>query len=190
MRKWLRDPVAEIPEIPQTPPADPSQAISGICGISDTGAGGENDLLPEWSGAVPAAAGEARRARSKERAAAAALPQPARTWGSEDWQACYDERAAIAEYDGKLSRAVAEALAFDCCTSEWLYRHAVTSPPGPCPICGDADRPNDGLLPVSLGGGQVWLHRGCSPRWRAARMAEAVAALALLGIRGPEGSST
>jgi hypothetical protein len=66
----------------------------------------------------------------------------------------------------------------------------VTSPPGPCPICGEADRPNDGLLPVGLGGGKVWLHRGCATAWCAARKAEALAALASMGIRAPEVRST
>jgi hypothetical protein len=60
---------------------------------------------------------------------------------------------------------------------------------GAMPNLCDADRPNDGLLPVGLGSGQVWLHLGCSAAWRAARKAEAVAAAAM-GIRGPEGSST
>ena len=32
-------------------------------------------------------------------------------WPAEEWQAIYDERAAIAEFDGGLSRADAEQLA-------------------------------------------------------------------------------
>ena len=121
MRNWLRLPVPQIPEIPQTPPADPSPAISGICGISDSGIGLENDLLPEGSPPAPAdaAAALARRARFKEQAAAvAALRRPADDWTAEDWRGHYDERAAIAEYDGKLSRAEAEALAFEHCVRE------------------------------------------------------------------------
>ena len=39
----------------------------------------------------------------------AGLPQPARPWDPEDWQALYDERAGIAEFDGGLSRPEAEA---------------------------------------------------------------------------------
>ena len=61
-----------------------------------------------------------------------------------------------------------------------------------CRVCGGADRPNDSLLPVGLGGGQerTWLHRDCMPAWHSARMAEAASALAVMGIRGPEGGST
>jgi hypothetical protein len=40
-----------------------------------------------------------------------ALLRSARPWSMEDWQACFDERAAIAEFDGGLSRAEAEELA-------------------------------------------------------------------------------
>lgn len=46
------------------------------------------------------------------------------SWDAADWQAYYDERAAIAEYDGGLSRAEAEALAFESCVAEWLIRNA------------------------------------------------------------------
>ena len=38
-------------------------------------------------------------------------------WSSEDWQLFFDERAGIAEFDGRLSRAAAEASAF--AASEW-----------------------------------------------------------------------
>ena len=41
-------------------------------------------------------------------------------WSAEDWRAFFDERAGIAEFDGGLPRAAAEALAFDCCVVEWL----------------------------------------------------------------------
>jgi hypothetical protein len=107
---------------------------------------------------------------------------PAGDWSIEDWQAYFDERAAIAEFDGGLPRPKAEKRAFDYCVAEWLYRNAVNSPLRPCPVCGEADRPNDNLLPVGLGGGEVWLHCGCAPLWRAGRIAEAITALAAMGI--------
>ena len=112
-------------------------------------------------------------------------------WATEDWQVYFDERASIAEFDGGLRRAAAEARAFNCCIAEWLYRNAVISPPVPCPICGDADRPNDPLLAIGLAGaGRVWLHVACSTAWCTARKAEAVAALAAMGIRGLASGST
>ena len=53
----------------------------------------------------------------------AALRQPAKDWAAEDWRAHFDERAAIAEFDGGLSRPEAEALAFEHCVAEWLYHN-------------------------------------------------------------------
>ena len=109
--------------------------------------------------------------------------------GAKDWRAFFDEQVGIAEFDDGLSRPAAEARAFDCCVAEWLYRTAVISAPGPCPICGDTDRPNDPLLAIGIIGGRYWLHLGCVKAWCTARKAEAVAALAAMGIRSPEGSS-
>jgi hypothetical protein len=111
-------------------------------------------------------------------------------WSTDDWQAFFDERVGIAEFDGGLPRLAAEARAHDCCVAEWLYRTAVITAPGPCPICDDADRPNDPLLPIGIVGGRVWLHIGCVKAWCTARKAEAVVALASMGIRRPGGSST
>ena len=34
---------------------------------------------------------------------------------ADDWQASFDERAGIIEYDGNVTRAEAEALALACC---------------------------------------------------------------------------
>src|SRR4029453_17284667 len=48
-------------------------------------------------------------------------------WSAEDWQAFFDERAGIAEYDGGRSRQEAEALAFEHCVLEWLIRIPVAS---------------------------------------------------------------
>ena len=42
---------------------------------------------------------------------------------AEDWQVYFDERAGIAEFDGGLPRAEAEARAFECCVVERLNRN-------------------------------------------------------------------
>lgn len=39
-------------------------------------------------------------------------------WSAADWQAFFDERAAILEFDGGLPRAEAEARAFACCVAK------------------------------------------------------------------------
>jgi hypothetical protein len=61
-------------------------------------------------------------------------------WSAEDWQVFFDERASIAEFDGGLSGADAEAQAFECCVIEWLNRHPERSPPGHCLACGGRDQ--------------------------------------------------
>jgi hypothetical protein len=68
-------------------------------------------------------------------------------WSGEDWRALFDERAAIAEFDGGLPRASAEARALACCVAEWLNRNPVRSPPGRCLSCGASDHAQDRLLP-------------------------------------------
>jgi len=53
-------------------------------------------------------------------------------WSAEDWQVFFDERAAIAEFDGGLIRIQAEASAFACCVAEWLNRNPMYSQAGSC----------------------------------------------------------
>jgi hypothetical protein len=105
-------------------------------------------------------------------------------WLAEDWQVYFDERAGIAEFDGGLARAEAEARAFTCCVVEWLNRNPTPCVPGRCLACGGGERPCDPLLPFGTEtGGHAWLHRGCWPAWYQTREAEAIAALASMGIR-------
>ena len=58
-------------------------------------------------------------------------------WTREDWKAFFDERAAIAEFDGKLPRPQAETRAFACCVAEWLNRRRAPTRPGRCAGCGE-----------------------------------------------------
>jgi hypothetical protein len=109
-----------------------------------------------------------------------------RNWSAEDWRAFFDERAGIAEFDGGLSRAEAEAQAFACCVDEWLNHHPVPSPPGRCLACGGGEQAHDALVrhgiePTT----HAWLHSRCWTDWYAAREAEARTALAKLGITAP-----
>jgi hypothetical protein len=105
-------------------------------------------------------------------------------WSAEDWQAFFDERAAICEFDGGLPRSEAEARAFACCVAEWLNRNTAPSAPGRCLNCGDAARDGNPVLPFGTeASGHAWVHRSCWPAWHPAREAEAVAALSSMGIR-------
>jgi len=99
-------------------------------------------------------------------------------WSGEDWQAYFDERAGIAEFDGGLPRPEAEARAFECCAVEWLNRNPVCSPPGRCLGCGGREHSYDQLLPYGAEPiGHTWLHSRCWGAWHADRKAKAVAAL-------------
>ncbi len=115
------------------------------------------------------------------------------TWDAEDWQAHFDERAGIVEHDGGLSRADAERQAFECCVVEWQWRNP---PPDSGPErCAHCREPLDELgrdsLPYLTGdGSHTWLHSGCHGDWAAQRRAEAVAGLAIHGLRPRTGSGS
>ena len=107
--------------------------------------------------------------------------QPSQPWDRDDWRAFFDEQASVFEGNG-LARPAAEKRAFDNCAAQWLYFKLEITQPGPCPICGDLDRPNDPLLAIGIIGGRYWLHIGCVKAWGTACRAEAVADLAAMGI--------
>ena len=124
---------------------------------------------------------------SRHKAGIAALLRPGGDgWAAANWQVFFDERAGIAEFDGYLPRAQAEARAFACCVAEWLNRNTVRSPPQRCFGCGGGDHAHDPLLPYGTEStGHAWLHSRCWPAWHTGRQAEAVAALAAMGIAAP-----
>ena len=106
-------------------------------------------------------------------------------WTPEDWQAFFDERAAIAEHDGGLSRADAEQRAFECCVMEWLWRNPPPATgPERCAHCGEP-LGEDGLPFLTGDGGHTWLHSDCHGDWTVRHRARAAAALAILGFRPP-----
>ena len=121
---------------------------------------------------------------SRDKAGIVALLRPGRDgWSAEDWQVFFGERAAVAEFDGGLPRAQAEARAFACCIAAWLNRNPVRSPPDRCLVCGNGDHGCERLLPFGVEPhGHACLHARCWPSWHAGRKAEAVAGLAAMGI--------
>jgi len=85
-------------------------------------------------------------------------------WSGEDWQDLFEERAAVAEHCGRMTRQAAEASALSCCVTEWLRRNPVRSLPGLCAACG-LDRGwlqpyVTDLNPIDIG--HTWLHQACS----------------------------
>jgi hypothetical protein len=112
-------------------------------------------------------------------------------WSAEDWRVFFDERAGMGEFDGGLSRAEAEAHAFACCVTEWLNHNPAYSPAGHCLGCGNPEYAHDSLLPFGAEStGHAWLHSHCWPTWHEVRKAEAVTALAAMGISLPHAAST
>jgi hypothetical protein len=90
------------------------------------------------------------------------------------WRDYFEERAAIREHDGGLSRADAEAGALADSVARWRALHPLpASGDGACVHCGKA-RPD---TPVLARGGHAWLHRGCWAAMNAARDAMARAAV-------------
>jgi hypothetical protein len=120
---------------------------------------------------------------SRHKAEIIALLRPADDgWSALDWWTLFRERARMAAVHG-LTGIEAEARAFDCCVVEWLNRNPVRSPPGRCLDCGQAEHSDDPLLPFGIeSSGHAWLHSRCWPSWHAGRKAEAIVALAQLGI--------
>jgi hypothetical protein len=121
-----------------------------------------SDLVLEAASAPP---GAVLDALSRHKGEIVALLRPGRDgWSAEDWQAYFDERTGIAEFDGGLPRAEAEAQAFACCVVGWLNRNPVRSPPGHCLGCGELEHAHDPLRPYGTEpAGHVWLHSGCWP---------------------------
>jgi hypothetical protein len=121
---------------------------------------------------------------SRNKAGIVALLRPGRDgWSTEDWRIFFEERVGIIEFDGGLPPAEVEAQAFACCVVKWLNNNPERSPAGRCLRCGDREYAHDPLLPYGTEpDGHVWLHSRCWPAWHAGRKAEAVAALATMGI--------
>lgn len=154
---------------------------AGVCVMLDGG-----DLALEASAPPPAAVLDLL---SRHKAEIVALLRRADDgWLAEEWRAFFDERAGIDEFDGRLPRPDAEARAFACCVAEWLSRHPACSTPECCLVCGGRGLPHEPPLPHGVAGaGHAWVHPGCCPGWQSGRKAEAVAALAAMGIDRPPG---
>ncbi len=121
-------------------------------------------------------------ALSRHKAEIVVMLRPGRDgWSVEDWRLFFEERAGIAEFDGGMPRAEAEAQAFDRCIIEWLNRNPAPSAPGRCASCGRAEN----VVPYGTEPGtHTWLHGECWPAWHAKRRTETAASLKAMGITG------
>lgn len=102
-------------------------------------------------------------------------------WSAADWRAFFNERAGVGEFDGGMTRADAEAVAFEACVVEWLNRQLLPSPAGECAWCGRRESKGATVLPFGVSR-HAWLHPACWPSWHAERRRAAVAALEGFGI--------
>jgi hypothetical protein len=138
-----------------------------------------DDLLLEAVSEPPAATIEAL---SRHKAEIVELLRFERDgWSAEDWRLYFEERAAIAEFDGGLPRAKAEAQAFECCVVTWLDRNPAPSAPGHCACCGRSE--SHAPVPFGTPETHTWLHRQCWSEWQKTRRAQAKEALTRMGIR-------
>ena len=109
-------------------------------------------------------------------------------WSAADWRMFYEERAAIAEHDGGLDQAEAECRAFKAAVVHWMNCNPLTDPgPDRCGGCGEpVGHIGQDSVPVLNGKDEhVWVHHGCHHRLMARRYAEAIKALAAMGLTPP-----
>lgn len=140
-----------------------------------------NDLLLEAASEPPAVVLDEL---SRHKAEIVALLRGGRDgWSAEDWLLFFEERAAIAEFDGGLPRTEADAQAVACCIVEWLNRNPTPSAPSRCAWCGQAQSRDAVVLPYGTElGTHIWLHAECWPAWQDTRRSQAREALARMGI--------
>ncbi len=106
------------------------------------------------------------------------------SWTADDWQAYFDERAGIAQFDGGQSREEAERLALECCIAESINRNPEPTDPDRCAWCGRPDQDEHTVVPFgSSEHGHAWLHPECWCSWHNDRREKAQQALERHGIR-------
>lgn len=122
-----------------------------------------------------------KRVREAKPILLAALQSPA-AWDFLDGQAFFDERAGIAEHDGRMIREKAELMAYESCIACWLNKNpSEQNNLDVCPQCCQLAGTN--ALAVITGNGRyIWLHDRCHTLWIARRRQEAIIALAAMGI--------
>jgi hypothetical protein len=141
-----------------------------------------NDLLLE---AAVEPSGATIEALAKHKVEIIKLLRPSMDWSTDDWHLYFGERAAVAEFDGGLPRADADAQAFECCVAEWLNLNPAPSVAGRCSWCRQSE--NHGAVVVPYGtqpGAHAWIHAECWPAWHEFRRSHAQQALMRMGIGG------
>lgn len=93
------------------------------------------------------------------------------------WRAAFEERAAIMELDGGLSRAAAEAAAMLDLAATWRAENPLAANDGrECAFCGGPGP----CTPVLAHQGHAWLHKACWGPMNEARQQDALVAVRVL----------
>jgi hypothetical protein len=105
-------------------------------------------------------------------------------WDVGDYQAFFDERAAILEFEAGLAHVEAERRAFSGTAQQWLSQNPApaTHPRGGCVHCLDDDQRGNPLIPVLTAGGHTFLHDRGWDAWRTFRREQAETALRQMGV--------
>lgn len=105
-------------------------------------------------------------------------------WAADDWQIFFEERAAIAEFDGGFDRAEAERRAGELCLTRWQQTHPpAPSPPLTCAHCGGAVPRHHGRVAYVAARRAVQVHPNCITPWQTARRMAAIVAMRAMGLR-------
>jgi hypothetical protein len=137
-----------------------------------------DDLVLEASVPPPAATLDAL---SRHKAEFVSLLRPTQdSWSTKDWQAFFDERAAIVEHDGGFPRLDAEMSAFEDCVDHRLALHPpIAGEYGYCLRCGTpvSDQEKASVVVTCVGGTTGRLHASCASDWKNLRRWNARTAL-------------
>ena len=127
----------------------------------------------KWRSAVPPPPDLLARIVAAKAEVLAELVRKEAEW----WRDYFEERAAIREHDGGMSRPDAEADAMADCVARWRALNPLpASDDRACIQCGKTGPDT----PVLARGGHAWLHRECWVPMNAARNETAFAAVRVL----------
>lgn len=111
-------------------------------------------------------------------------------WNKSDWHDYFNERAAVAEYDGQQPRDVAERMAYEACVVRWMDLHPVVQ--ADASVCPHCHRPNGEVgrssVPVLNGNGHLWLHHACLQPMLTERRKQAIQQLGSYGLHSHDKS--
>jgi hypothetical protein len=102
-------------------------------------------------------------------------------WTADDWQALFDERAGVAEFDRGYPKIDAELIAFEDCVDHWLALNLPENVPGSCLSCArSVSSPGAAAIEVVAARGAALVHVECIPKWKVRRRVRARTALRFL----------